>query len=148
MGTDKVIFVGGTMESNRKSRDRKSPVWNRKYVMRMRTRKFRNTPSGVFSPEVIVCAIGTFCITTRVVLQVPWLHVTEGHPKGVHMSNRKLRNIPLVGPFYRKLATGSDVIFPRIFISSSTKCWLWCSLGRPRLPLSLVICPFYFHNYM
>jgi hypothetical protein len=37
---------------------------------------------------------------------------------------------------------------PRIFLSSSTKCWLGCSLRRPRLPLSLVICPFYFHNYI
>ena len=50
--------------------------------------------------------------------------------------------------FHRKLATGSDVIFPRICCISSTKCWLVCSLRRPRLPLSLVICPFYFHNYI
>ena len=35
-------------------------------------------------PEVIVCACatGTLCITTRVVVQVPWLPVNEGHPKG------------------------------------------------------------------
>ena len=31
------------------------------------------------------------------------------------MLSRKLRNIPLVGPFRRKLATGSDVIFPGAF---------------------------------
>ena len=79
--------------------------------------------------EVIVwaCSTGSFCITTRVVAQVPWLPVTEGHPKGwngVRMPNRKLRNIPLVGPFHRKLAIGSDVIFPRILLCSSTKCWL------------------------
>jgi hypothetical protein len=36
----------------------------------------------------------------------------------------KLGNIPLVRPFHRKLATGGDVIFPRIFLSGSTKCWL------------------------
>ena len=44
--------------------------------------------------------------------------MTEGHPKGwkgVGMLSRKLRNIPLVGFFHRKLATGSDVIFPRAF---------------------------------
>jgi hypothetical protein len=49
--------------------------------------------------------------------------VIEGQPrgwKGVPMPNRKLHNISLVGPFHRKLATGSDVIFPRIFLSSST----------------------------
>ena len=67
--------------------------------------------------------------------------------KGVRMPNRKLRNIPLVGPFHRKLATGSS-FFPRNFHISSTKCWLGCSLRRPRLPLSLVIGPFYFHNYI
>ena len=48
-----------------------------------------------------------------------------------------------VGPFHRKLATGSDIIFPRIFLISSTKCWLGCSLRRPHLPLSLVIFPYY-----
>ena len=37
--------------------------------------------------EVIVCAcaIGAFCITTRVVVQLPWLPVTEGHPKEYRM---------------------------------------------------------------
>jgi hypothetical protein len=55
---------------------------------------------------------------------------------------------PQVAQYHRKLATGSDVIFPRIFLISSSKCWLGCSLRRPRLPLSLVICPFYFHNYI
>jgi hypothetical protein len=82
MSTDKFIFVGeqwgaigshmtgsGVTGSHVTGRDH---VRNRKYVMRMRNRKFRNTPSGTFSPEVIVCACatGTFCITTRVVVQV------------------------------------------------------------------------------
>jgi hypothetical protein len=51
MSTDKVIFVveqwGAT--ANHMGSDY---VWNRKYVMRMRNRKFRKTPSGTFSPEV------------------------------------------------------------------------------------------------
>ena len=79
--------------------------------------------------EVIVCAcaIGAFCITTRVVVQLPWLPVTEGHPKGwngVGMPIRKLHNIPIVGTVHRKLATGSDVIFLRIFLSSFTWFYL------------------------
>ena len=76
--------------------------------------------------EVIVCACatGTFCITTRVVVQV------HGYRRGgmcAHAQPEVAQN-PLVGPFHRKLATGSDVIFPRIFLSGSTKCWLGCSL--------------------
>ena len=81
MGTDKVIFVGeewGAIGSHVIGR---GPVRNRRYVMR--NRKFRNAPSGDFSPEVTsvivcICATGTFCITTRVVVQVSWLPVTEG----------------------------------------------------------------------
>ena len=85
MGTDKVIFVveqwgaigsdiTGSHVTGRRMTGR-GPVRNQKYVMRMRNRKFSNTPSGTFSPEVtsvIVCACttGTFCITTRVVVQV------------------------------------------------------------------------------
>jgi hypothetical protein len=46
----------------------RGPAWNRKYVIHMRNRKFHNTPSWAFSPEVtsvtevIVCecATGTF----------------------------------------------------------------------------------------
>ena len=83
MGTDKVIFVGeqwgatgGHVTGNHMTGSRVtgiSPVRN--HVMRMRNRKFRNTPSGAFSPEVTsmivcACATGTFCITTRVVVQV------------------------------------------------------------------------------
>ena len=83
MGTDKVIFVGeqwgatgGHVTGNHMTGSRvtgRSPVQN--HVMRMRNRKFRNTPSGAFSPEVTsmivcACATGTFCITTRVVVQV------------------------------------------------------------------------------
>ena len=61
------------------------------------------------------CATGTFCTTTRVVVQVqvqvPWLPVTEGHVtlkgwKGVRL---RIRISALVGPFHRKLATGSHV---------------------------------------
>ena len=88
MGTDKVIFVGekwGATGSHMAGSDvtgsrvtGRIPVRNRKYAMR--NRKCHNTPSGVFSPEVVMCACatGTFCITTRVVVQVPWLPVTEG----------------------------------------------------------------------
>ena len=50
----------------------------------------------------------------------------------MRMPNRKLRNIPLEGPFHRKLATGSDIIFPCIFLSGSTKCWLGVYLPPPR----------------
>ena len=70
-----VIFVGeqwGAIGSHVTGR---GPARNRKYVMRMRNRKFRNTHSGAFSPEVTsvivsACVTGTFCITTRVVVQV------------------------------------------------------------------------------
>jgi hypothetical protein len=97
--------------------------------------------------EVIVCACatGTFCINTRVVVQV------HGYRRGGRMCACPTGSCaipPLVGPFHRKLATGSDIIFPRIFLSGSAKCWLGYSLRRPHLPLSLVICPFYFHNYI
>jgi hypothetical protein len=85
MGTDKVIFVGerwGATGSRVTGRDvtgshmtGRGPARNQKNDMRMRNRKFRNTPSGAFSPEVTsvivcACATGTFCITTRVVVQV------------------------------------------------------------------------------
>jgi hypothetical protein len=72
---------------------------------------------------------------------------TEG-VEGCAHAQLEVAQYSLVGPFHRKLATGSDVIFPRIFLSGSAKCWLGCSLRRPRLPLSLVICPFYLHNYI
>ena len=67
MGTDKVIFVGeqcgatgshvigsDVNESNATGSrvTGRVPVRNRKNVMRMRNRKFRNNPSGAFSPEV------------------------------------------------------------------------------------------------
>jgi hypothetical protein len=71
------------------------------------------------------------------------------------MRNRKLRNIRLVRPFDRKLATGSA--FPRFFLGSSTQYWLGCSLRRP-CPINLLFStnwpfywlsapspPFYFH---
>ena len=77
----------------------RGPVRNWKYVMRMRTQKFRNTPTGAFSPEVIVCAIGTFCITTRVVVQVPGLPVTEGHPKGCAHAQPEVAHYPPSGAF-------------------------------------------------
>ena len=56
---------------------------------------------------------------------------TEG-VEGCAHANRKLRNIPLEGPFHRKLATGSDIIFPCIFLSGSTKCWFGVYLPPPR----------------
>ena len=67
MGTDKVIFVGEQWEatgSHVTGRDVtgshvtgsrmtvRDPARNRKYAIRMCNRKFRNTPSGAFSPEV------------------------------------------------------------------------------------------------
>jgi hypothetical protein len=62
MSTDKVIFVGeqwgetgshmtGSEVTGRHVTGR-DHVRNRKYVMHMRNRKFSNTPSGTFSPEV------------------------------------------------------------------------------------------------
>ena len=88
MSTDKVIFVGeqwGATGSQMTGNDvtgshmtGRDHVQNRKYVMRMRNRKFHNTPNGTFSPEVtsvtgsdhVRMRNGTFCITTRVVVQV------------------------------------------------------------------------------
>ena len=62
MGTDKVIFVGeqwGATGSHVTGSDvtgsrvtGRGHGQNRKYVMRMRNWKFRNTPSGAFSPQV------------------------------------------------------------------------------------------------
>ena len=62
MSTDKVIFVGeqwGATGSQMTGSDvtgshvtERDNVQNRKYVMRMRNRKFHNTPNGTFSPEV------------------------------------------------------------------------------------------------
>ena len=90
MGTDKVIFVGeqwgatgshvtgSHVTGSHMTRSRmtgRGTARNRRYAMRMRNRKCRNTLSGAFSQEVIsvivcACATGTFCITTRVVVQV------------------------------------------------------------------------------
>jgi hypothetical protein len=87
MSTYKVIFVGEQwlatgnhiIGSDVTGSDvaRRDHVRNRKYAMRMRNRKFSNTYSGTLSPEVIVCACatGTFCITTRVVVQVHGFNV-------------------------------------------------------------------------
>ena len=68
-------------------------------------------------PEVIVCACptGTFCITTRVVVHV------HGYRRGGRVCACPTGSC---GIFHRKLATGSDIIFPCIFLSDSTKCWL------------------------
>ena len=103
MSSNKVIFVGeqwGATGSHMTESyvtgshmTGRVHVRNRKYVMRMRNRNIYNTPSGTFSPEV-TSATGTFCITTRVIVQV---HGCKGW---------KLRNFPLVGPFHRELATG------------------------------------------
>jgi hypothetical protein len=146
-------------------------VRNRKYAMRMRNRKFRNTPSGIFSPEVTSVTgndrdhgyrrggrvrvinkhktkhiMKISHISFIWLLKIPSLEYYTTYPKktnviciyenkrgmivimdtegveGCAHANRKLLNIPLVGNFHRKLATGSDVIFPRIFLSGSTKC--------------------------
>jgi hypothetical protein len=133
MRTNKVIFVGeqwGATGSHMTGSDvtgshvtGRDHVRNRKYVMRMHNRKFRNTPNGTFSPEVIVCACatGTFCITTRVVVQV---HGYQRGGKVCACPTGSCAIWTLVRPFHRKLATGSDVISPRIFLSGSTKCWL------------------------
>ena len=53
----------------------RGPARNLRSIMRMRNRKFHNTPSGAFPPEVMsgivcACATDTFCITTRVIVQV------------------------------------------------------------------------------
>ena len=60
MGTDKVIFVREQWGATGSHMTR-SDV----------------TGSHVTGSRVCTCATGTFCITTRVVVQVPWL------PKGV-----------------------------------------------------------------
>ena len=59
-------------------------------------------------PEVIVCACatGTFCFTTRVVVQVPWLPVTEG-VEGCAHAQPEVAQYPPSGAFspevgYRK----------------------------------------------
>ena len=67
-----VIFVGEQWEATGSHVTGRGPVRNRKYVMCMPLvgsfhQKWRQWP------EVIVCACptGTFCITTRIVVQVP-----------------------------------------------------------------------------
>jgi hypothetical protein len=52
MGTDKVIFVGEQWGATGSHVTGRGHGQNRKYVMRMRNWKFRNTPSGAFSPQV------------------------------------------------------------------------------------------------
>ena len=109
MGTDKVIFVGEEWGATGSHVIGRGPVRNRKYVMR--NRKFRNAPSGDFSPEVTsvivcTCATGTFCITTRVVVQVSWLPVTEG-VEGCAHAQPEVAEYPHSGAFspevgYRK----------------------------------------------
>ena len=159
MSTDKVIFVGEQCEATRSHMTesdvtgshvtRRDHVRNRKQVMRMRNRKFHNTPSRAFSPEVS-SMIGSDRVrmSNRYILHYyqssntsTWL--PKGW-KGVRMPNRKLRNIPLVVPFHRKLATGSDVIFPRIFLSGSTKCWLDVLYDVRVYPFPLLSAPFIF----
>ena len=54
----------------------------------------------------------------------------------------------LVGSFHRKLLH-EVTSFARAFFLVVVQNVGWgCSLRRPRLPLSLVICPFYLHNYI
>jgi hypothetical protein len=104
MGTDKVIFVGeqwGATGSHVTGSDvTGSRVTGRGHV---RNRKSISTST--------------------------WLPVTEGHPKVTRRVEGRAHAQPevvqytLVGPFHRKLATGSDIIFSRILLSSSAKCW-------------------------
>ena len=131
MGTDKFIFVGeqrGATGSHVTGSDgngshvtgnrmtERGPARNRRYIMRMRNRKFHNTLSGAFPLEVTsvivcACATDTFCITTKVIVQV------HGYlwPKFTRKGGRAHAQ-PEVAQYHRKLATVSDVIFPRIFL--------------------------------
>jgi hypothetical protein len=96
----------------------------------VRNRKFSNTPSGTFSPEVtsvIVCACttGTFCITTRVVVQVHgylWPKVTRrggracACPTGSWAISSEVGYIMLVGVFSTTSASTP------YYSSSNAKC--------------------------
>jgi hypothetical protein len=70
---------------------------------------------------------------------------TEG-VEGCAHAQPEVAQYPHVGHFHRKLVTGNDVNFPRIFLSGSTKCWL--GVFSATSSSTLVICPFYFHNYV
>ena len=88
-------------------------VWNRKYVMRMRNRKFRKTPSGTFSPEVTsVTGSDRVRMRNRYIL---YYYQSSSTSTQLPKEWKGVRNIPLVGPSHRKLATGSDLIFPAHF---------------------------------
>jgi hypothetical protein len=103
-------------------------VRNQKYAMRMRNRNFAIPLVGPFHrklrqwSEVIVCACatGTFSITTRGVVQV------HGYRRGGRVCACPTGScaIPPSGVFPPEVATWSDVICPRIFLSGSAKCWL------------------------
>jgi hypothetical protein len=122
MSTDKVIFVGeqwGVTGSNMTGSDvtgshvtGRDHVRNRKYAMRMRNLKFRNTPSGTFSSEVTsVTGSDRVRMRNRYILYYyqsssasTWL--SKGW-KGVRIPNRKLPKILPSGAFspefgYRK----------------------------------------------
>ena len=109
------------------------------------------TMSGTGS-MLCVCATGSFAIPLVGTFHRKWPEMivimdTEG-VEGYAHANRKLRNIPYwifspeVG--YRKWRH-----FPRAFFLVVVQIVGWgCSIRRPHLTLSLVICPFYFHKYI
>ena len=165
MGTDKVIFVGEQWGatgsdvtgsymtgSDRKSHDRKrrcpepevcyaQPEVSQYPLVGPSHRKWRQWPEVI----VCACATGTFCITTRVVVQVPWLPVTEG-VEGCAHAQPEVAQYPPSGAFSPEVDYRKWRHFPHAFFLVVLQNVGWgYSL---RLPLSLVICPFYFHNYI
>jgi hypothetical protein len=153
MSTDKVIFVGEQWRatgSNMTGSDvtgshmtGRYHVRNRKYVMRMHNRKFRNIPSGTFSPEVtsvigtdrVRMRNGTFCITTRVVVQV------HGFRRGGRMCAcpTGMCTIPPSGAFPPEVTS-----FSRAFFLVVAQNVGWGVLYDARVyPFPLLSAPFY-----
>ena len=139
MSTDKVIFVGEQWRATGShmtgcdvtGRDH---VRNRKYVMRMRNRKFRNTPSGTFSPEVT---------------SVTGNDNDHGHRRGgrVRACHPEVAQYPPSGGIFTGSWLQEVTSFSRAFFLVVVQNVGWgCSIRRSRLALSLVICPFYFHK--
>ena len=133
MSTDKVIFVGeqqGATGSYTTGSDvtgshviGRDHVRNRKYAMRMRNIKFRNTPSGTFSPEVTsVIASDRVRMRNWYILYYYWSSSTSTRLpkgwKGVRMPYRKLRNIHILGLF-----TGSWLQEVTLFSPAHFSLW-------------------------
>ena len=145
MSTDKVIFVGERWRatgSNMTGSD----------VTGSHVTGIDHVRTGSM---LCVCASGSFAIPLvgpfhRKWRQWPEIIVimdTEGM-EGCARANRKLCNIPLVGHFHGSWLQ-EVTSFSRAFFLVVVQNVGWgCSLRRPRLHLSLVICPFYFHNYI